>query len=192
MLAENTRRHLAMAAVYNPATGEGCYGTRTSVALSDAPISLQYIPQQMLNDCHWVSLLAQDGSIDKFISTRLRKRPSQRLRSDIWTLWLKERIRYDFEFWAAMFVKIKDKQGEDNIPFILNRPQRRYIAMLESQRTLGKPIRLIMLKARQWGGSTITQVYMAWLQLVHCRNWNSSIFEVSADDAIPVATMYEL
>ena len=190
MLAENTRRHLAMAAVYNPATGEGCYGTRTSVALSDAPISLQYIPQQMLNDCHWVSLLAQDGSIDKFISTRLRKRPSQRLRSDIWTLWLKERIRYDFEFWAAMFVKIKDKQGEDNIPFILNRPQRRYIAMLESQRTLGKPIRLIMLKARQWGGSTITQVYMAWLQLVHCRNWNSIICAHLKDAAANIKGMY--
>lgn len=190
MLAENTRRHLAMAAVYNPATGEGCYGTRTSISLSDAPISLQYIPQQMLNDCHWVSLLAQDGSIDKFVSTRLRKRPSQRLRSDIWALWVKERIRYDFEFWAAMFVKIKDKQGQDNIPFILNRPQRRYIAMLESQRTLAKPIRLIMLKARQWGGSTITQIYMAWLQLVHCRNWNSIICAHLKDAAANIKGMY--
>ena len=117
ILAENRRRHASMVATYNPATGEGCQGDRSCITLSDAPISQQYIPQPMLDECHWVSLLAQDGSIDKFITTRLRKRPSQRLRSDIWTLWIKERIRYDFEFWAAMFVKIKDKQGQEDIPF---------------------------------------------------------------------------
>ena len=65
-----------------------------------------------------------------------------------------------------MFVKIKDKQGQEDIPFILNRPQRRYLDMLETQRACNKPIRIIMLKARQWGGSTITQVYMAWILCV--------------------------
>ena len=30
-----------------------------------------------------------------------------------------------------------------------------------------------MLKARQWGGSTLIQIYFAWLRLIHCRNWNS-------------------
>ncbi|MBO7318363.1 MAG: hypothetical protein J6U43_06570, partial [Bacteroidales bacterium] len=190
ILAENSRRHRAMATSYNPATGEGCFGTRTCVSLYDAPITLQYIPQTMIDECRWVSLLVQDGSIDKFISSRMHKRPSQRLRSDIWARWVKERIRYDFEFWAAMFVKIKDKQGQDNIPFILNRPQRRYIAMLESQRSANKPIRLIMLKARQWGGSTITQIYMAWIQLVHCRNWNSIICAHLKDAAANIKGMY--
>ncbi|MBR5843336.1 MAG: hypothetical protein IKY75_02005 [Bacteroidaceae bacterium] len=190
ILDENRLRHQAMTTTYNPATGEGCYGVRTTVYLADAPIALQHIPQAMLDECHWTLLLAQDGSIDKFISSRLHKRPSQRLRSDIWALWIKERIRYDFEFWAAMFVKIKDKQGQDNIPFILNRPQRRYIAMLEAQRTSNKPIRLIMLKARQWGGSTITQVYMAWIQLVHCRNWNSIICAHLKDAAANIKGMY--
>ena len=190
ILAENRRRHASMVATYNPATGEGCQGERSCITLSDAPISQQYIPQPMLDECHWVSLLAQDGSIDKFITTRLRKRPSQRLRSDIWTLWIKERIRYDFEFWAAMFVKIKDKQGQEDIPFILNRPQRRYLDMLETQRLSNKPIRIIMLKARQWGCSTITQVYMAWIQLVHCRNWNSIICAHLKDAAANIKGMY--
>lgn len=190
MLAENDRRHNSIAALYNPATGEGCYGSRNTVTLTDAPITTQHVPQLMLQECRWASLLVQDGSIDTFITRRLHKKPSLRLRSDIWSLWVKERIRYDFEFWAAMFVKIKDKMGQDDIPFILNRPQRRYIAMLETQRLAMKPIRIIMLKARQWGGSTITQIYMAWIQLVHCRNWNSIICAHLKDAAANIRGMY--
>jgi hypothetical protein len=105
-------------------------------------------------------------------------------------LWVKERIKYDFEFWAAMFVKIKDKMGQEDIPFILNRPQQRYLSLLEEQRRAGKPIRIIMLKARQWGGSTITQVYMAWIQLVHQRNWNSIICAHLKDAAANIRGMY--
>lgn len=46
---------------------------------------------------------------------------------------------------------------------------------LEKMRREGKPIRLILLKARQWGGSTCAQLYMAWLQLVHKKGLNSLI-----------------
>ena len=189
-IAENNRRHNKLKVAYNPASGQGCYGERTIVHLSDAPIATQHIPQRMLDDCRWVQLLVQAGSIDTFITCVLHKRSSQRLRSDIWSLWLKERIRYDFEFWAAMFIRIKDKMGPDDIPFILNRPQRRYLARLECQRIANRPIRIIMLKARQWGGSTITQVYMAWIQLVHMRNWNSIICAHLKDAAANIKGMY--
>ena len=158
IISENNRRKSASHHTYNPATGEGCGAQRTLVTLSDAPITEQYIPQTMLDSCNWVRLLVEAGSIDTFISRHLKKRPSRRLRSDIWSLWIKERILHDFEFWAAMFVKIKDKMGQDDVPFILNRPQRRYLELLETQRCAHKPIRIIMLKARQWGGSTLTQV----------------------------------
>lgn len=190
MIAENRRRHNLVATTYNPATGEGCYGERTLVTITDAPIPRQFIPSAMLQECHWTSLLAEAGSIELFITKHLRRRVSQRLINDIWSLWIKYRIRYDFEFWAAMFVKIKDKMGQEDIPFILNRPQQRYLSMLESQRTAHKPIRIIMLKARQWGGSTITQVYMAWIQLVHQRNWNSIICAHLKDAAACIKGMY--
>ena len=39
----------------------------------------------------------------------------------------------------------------------------------------GVPIEIILLKARQWGGSTLIQFYMLWIQLVHRNNWNSVI-----------------
>lgn len=61
------------------------------------------------------------------------------------------------------------------MPFILNRPQRKFVEKLEGIRTASQPIRLILLKARQWGGSTCSQLYMAWLQLVHQRGLNSLI-----------------
>lgn len=190
IIGENEQRRKALKSPYNPATGEGCLHKRTKVYLPDAPITVQYVPKRMLQQCNWTRLLAEAGSIDAFIINTLQRKVTNQLRSDIWSLWMKERIRYDFEFWAAMFIKIKDKLGQEDIPFILNRPQRRFLAMLEGQRTTLKPIRIIMLKARQWGGSTLTQVYMAWIQLVHLRNWNSIICAHLKDAAGNIKGMY--
>lgn len=190
IMQENTLRHKAQQAPYNPATGVGCLHPRTTVTLCDAPIAVQEVPDTMLQHANWTRLLARAGSIDTFIIKTLHRKVSKQLRSDIWSLWIKERIRYDFEFWAAMFIKIKDKLGQEDIPFILNRPQRRFLALLETQRLAQKPIRIIMLKARQWGGSTLTQIYMAWIQLVHRRNWNSIICAHLKDAAGNIKGMY--
>jgi hypothetical protein len=96
----------------------------------------------------------------------------------------------DFEWWAAHCVKIKDKLSGRLVPFVLNRPQRRVLALLEEQRRAGRPIRLIMLKARQWGGSTLVQTYMAWIQLVHAENWHSLICAHVKDTASTIRGMY--
>jgi len=85
------------------------------------------------------------------------------------------RIKDDFEFWCARCVTIKDKQSGRLVPFVLNRPQRRLLAVMERQRMAGQPVRVILLKARQWGGSTLVQMYLAWMQLVRHRAWNSLI-----------------
>ena len=85
------------------------------------------------------------------------------------------RVKEDFEFWCARCVTIKDKMSAQNVPLVLNRPQRRLLAVMEEQRTAGKPVRVILLKARQWGGSTLVQMYMAWMQLVRHKGWNSLI-----------------
>jgi len=85
------------------------------------------------------------------------------------------RIEEDFEFWCARCAIIKDKMTGRNIPFVPNRPQRRLVAVMEDQRVAGRPVRVILLKARQWGGSTLVQLYMAWMQLVRHKGWNSLI-----------------
>ena len=85
------------------------------------------------------------------------------------------RSLHDFPYWAARFVFVKRKGGGDDVPFMLNRPQRKFVETMERMRINGDPIRLILLKARQWGGSTCSQLYMAWLQLIHERSLNSLI-----------------
>ena len=87
----------------------------------------------------------------------------------------RRRIREDFEFWCARCVTIKDKMSGRNVPFVLNRPQRRLVGVMEGQRLAGKPVRVILLKARQWGGSTLVQMYLAWMQIVRHKGWNSLI-----------------
>lgn len=86
-----------------------------------------------------------------------------------------ERCGRDFEYWAARCCYVKNKGGGPDIHFILNQPQRKLVRELEKMRTAGKPIRLILLKARQWGGSTCTQLYMAWLQMIKQEGLNSLI-----------------
>lgn len=100
------------------------------------------------------------------------------------------RARDDFEYWAARAVIIRDKVTGNLVPFRLNRAQRRVTATLETMRRADKPIRLIMLKARQWGGSTLVQMYMAWIQMMHRRNWHSAICAHVNDASRTIRGMY--
>jgi hypothetical protein len=101
------------------------------------------------------------------------------------------RAEYDFAFWAASYAYIKQKGGGEDILFRLNRPQRKLIERFERARRAGKPIRLILLKARQWGGSTATQIYMVWLQLVHKVGLNSLIVGHVKDASTEVKDMFD-
>lgn len=89
--------------------------------------------------------------------------------------WQLLRFRHDFAYWAATCVNIKDKCRGRRVRFVLNYAQRRLLAAFERQRLAGRPIRTILLKARQWGGSTMTQMYMMWIQSVLTTDWNSLI-----------------
>lgn len=104
--------------------------------------------------------------------------------------WRKLRCEHDFEYWCATCCTIKHKTLGRDIRLILNRPQRRVARLLESQRLAGKPMRIIMLKARQWGGSTLVQTYMAWIQSCHCRNWHSLICAQVKDTSSGIRGMY--
>ena len=159
---ENNLRKSALISDYDPITGKGCYGKRKAVSIQGKTL---YLPITMLNENH----------ISQYTP-----------REDIECI----RIRYDFEFWCARCVTIKDKTSARNINFTLNAPQRRVLAILEDMRTAGKPIRLIMLKARQWGGSTLVQIYMAWIQIIHCSHWNSLICGHLKDTSSAIKGIY--
>lgn len=63
------------------------------------------------------------------------------------------RYLYDFDYFARQRLRITDKNG-DRIPFVQNRPQRKFDEAVNAQVLAGKPVRICLLKARQWGGST--------------------------------------
>ena len=100
------------------------------------------------------------------------------------------RFRYDFEYWAWRCVKIRDKESGRRIPFRLNAPQRRFLGMLEADRFAGRPLRFVMLKARQWGGSTLVQMYFAYIQMIIHRNWHSIICSHVRDTSAVIRRMY--
>ena len=173
ILDENNRRNTALRAPFDPLTGEGSTGRRVSVTLSDvrdSPATF-FLPESMMG-----APLAREaqrlGSIER--AARQLQMPLLGL-SDMRDAFHRLRCRYDFPYWAASHVRIKPKQGGDDVPFVLNRPQRRLVEAFEEMRLADMPIRVIVLKARQWGGSTVTQIYMAWLLLIQRTGLNSLI-----------------
>lgn len=103
----------------------------------------------------------------------------------------RRRCREDFTYWAETCVRIKDKMSGCMVPFRLNAPQRRVAAVFERERQAGRPIRVIMLKARQWGGSTLVQMYMAWIQCTQAEHWHSLVCAQVGKTAASIRGMYD-
>lgn len=59
------------------------------------------------------------------------------------------------------FLKIRTKTGE-LVPLTLNEPQRRLYSVIAERYRAGKPVRVIILKARQMGFSTLTEGIVFW------------------------------
>lgn len=190
ILEENDRRNEQQTAKFNPVTGEGAILDRVKFELSDFSIPVQYIPKTMMR-VPLVKQLKKAGSIRKFLTDEMDVEYNESDKDKVIEQFIRVRIRHDFCFWAVLYVFIKCKGGGEDIHFKLNRPQRKLIERFEKKRLTGKPIRLILLKARQWGGSTVTQIYMAWLQLVHKVGLNSLIVGHVKDASNEVKDMFD-
>lgn len=173
IIKENILRKKKIEVPFDPITGEGSVGDRVSVSIPDFVIPKQWIPVSMMR-VPLVSKIVQEGSINKFLSS-IGVEPNPTDASKVARQLIRLRCRHDFPFWCATLVKVKKKGGGDDVLFRLWYPQRKLVSMFEEARLSGQPIRIIMLKARQWGGSTTTQLYMAWLQFLHRKGLNSLI-----------------
>ena len=190
ILQENERRRAIVFAPFNPVTGEGNIGQRVAFTVSDYPIPTQYLPVEMMDE-PFVKSLSKAGSVDAFIRDALLLPVTDEARDKVVEEFIRIRQKHDYPFWAAMFAYIKRKGGGTDVLFRLNRPQRKLIKRLEKMRKAGKPIRLILLKARQWGGSTAIQIYMAWLQLVHEVGLNSLIIAHQGTGSDEIKDMFD-
>ena len=190
LIALNHARNAEIKAKFNPITGEGSIGERKKIVIEDFPFPVQYIPETMMR-VPLLRMLVEAGSIKKFLEEYMNTDYSDEDKEKVIEQFVRVRVKHDFAFWAAMYVFIKQKGGGEDVHFRLNRPQRKLIMRFERRRLQGKPIRLILLKARQWGGSTATQIYMAWLQLVHKVGLNSLIVGHVKDASTEVKDMFD-
>jgi len=187
LVEENARRRNQYFRDYSRLTGDKSQEVVPRVMVPIQNLKF-YLPKAMLNIPVVRELSKNGGRVDRLF----RKYGYECFHSEV-TAFLnslhKVRFEHDFEFWCFLCVKIQDKQTKERIPFRLNRGQRKLVSKFEEQRLAGKPIRNILTKARQWGGSTVTQVYMLWLQLYHYRNWHSAIVSQLKTQAVNIRNM---
>ncbi len=190
IIEENERRNAVVYAKFDPISGEGSIGDRKKAVIDDFPVSVQWLPVEMLR-VPLVKQLVECGSIRSFLTDNLGVEYTDEDRLKVIEQFVRIRCRYDFAFWAATFVYIKNKDGGDDVLFRLTCPQRRFVSRLEELRKAGKPIRIVLLKARQWGGSTTSQLYMAWLQLIHKVGLNSLIIAHQGSGSDEIKDMFD-
>lgn len=147
---------------YDPVRGIGASGRRVHV---DRPFNA-FIPEAMTRDPDYEASFGDP------------------------TLWRRLRCRYDFEYWCATCAFIKPKSGHRPAHCRPNGGQRDVIDVLESQRIAGEPMRIIVLKARQWGCSTILQLYIAWLQTCVSTGLNALVCAHTLDISKNIRGMY--
>lgn len=174
IIEQNRKRLQCITSPYNPITGEGSNSIeRKQVHIEGFPIEDINLPVQMTDD-ESISQLIHKGAAGYLLATGLEN-PTKHEITLLWFEFCRKRLKYDFEYWAKSTAIISDKGRGRDVSFTLNRAQRTYLKEMERLRVSGRPIDIILCKARQWGGSTLTQLYMLWIQLVHKSNWNSVI-----------------
>lgn len=160
ILEENEKRWVLLRADYDPVTGKDAPGERVKLEIPDFAIPVQYVPKKMMKNA-FIHELVKCGSIENL----LKKHPKDlkiKTPHDVEMAVRRIRHKYDFCFWAFFCIKIKAKEG-GRIRFKLNNPQILVLKECEKLREQGVPIDIVILKARQWGGSTFCIFYQSWI-----------------------------
>lgn len=196
LLLENQKRLQEFKKPYNPFTGEGSPIERKRVVIPEFNIDV-YLPLSML-EVSWVKIICEKESFSDSIEYVYQNFPEigEKLKesddpvSQLFIAFIYERFKHDFEFWAISAIKIQHAEELDYVPFILRKAQRKLLKVLEDMRIVGTPMRVILLKARQWGGSTFVQMYMFWIQQIHKKNWHMAVCAQGDDPAKNINAMY--
>jgi hypothetical protein len=191
IVSENKKRLELLHGDYQPLIGKGSPLDRFPFQIdNDREL---WLPQSMMK--HPLIMAAHNyETLFDFLKYSYRHTmPSERasgIKSQINTFHV-TRLSYDFEFWAASCARIQDDEGE-HVPFILNPPQRILFHVLEAMRLAGVPMRVILLKARQWGGSTFLRLYMTWIQLFIRTGWGAAIVATVEPQAMHIRGMINI
>lgn len=162
IMEENTIRAKRLRAEFDPVSGKDAPGERVLLHIPDFALKDQWVPKEMMDNALIQNILKY-GSIKKFI----KEHPFESDAPDFHSVELmlrRLRHKYDFIHWAYMCIRIKAKTG-GRVRFKLNYAQVVVFMRCEELRKAGKPIDIIICKARQWGGSTFSIFYQMWLAL---------------------------
>lgn len=188
LIREDSIRVARIRAPYEPIKGIGAVGERKSVHIPDLFPHDMNLPLPMLEN-KFIKEILKHGGIDLFCQSRYGECTPD-IRNKVIRQFYKIRCKHDFCFAAYAYFEIKNKEGGKNIHFKLTFPQRHLLGVLEGMRLAGEPIRIILLKARQWGGSTLVQLYIAWIQLFWKEGWYSVIVAQDASTSRKIKAMY--
>lgn len=191
LIQENRRRNEKIFGPYDPVSGVGCYDfdNRVKVEIPDFFIPIMYVPKECMNTFLY-QLVVKHGSIQEFIRDYQKKEYTDSLAQLVSMELCKIRMREDPEFALFLCDKIVDKKTGEMIPFKLNYPQRILLGVFERKRKRGETIRVVILKARQWGGSTLTQLYIKWMQSFRHNGWNAIILAQVKATSKKIKAMY--
>lgn len=184
IIAQNKIHNDALFSEYDPLTGIGSPIERVKLTLSrDKRYIL--IPSYIASATLFAEILQYESLEDYIEDKELNK-------DEILDVVTRLRLKYDFEYWAATCGTIFDKTSGQEVKFKLRKAQRKLLKVLVETAFALKPIRVILLKARQWGGSTLIQLFCSWIQLFHRKNWNSVIATHIEEAARNIRGMYTL
>lgn len=188
-LLKEEKRRCKLFTGFDPLTGEGCPSERMMLEIPDMPIQKQKVPLDVYNN-PLVSMVRKEGSIKAFIIRYYGASSVEMYFDTVVQMIVIARAKDDPAFALFVFFRIQSKTTGEMIPFKCNYPQRLVLQELEAMRREGVPIRLVILKARQWGGSTLVQLYMAWIQLFLKEGWYSVILAQTKDTSKRIKAMY--
>ena len=169
-IAENEKRWERLRAEYDPVTGEGVEkwtgNRRVKLEIEDYAIPVQWVPVNMMGN-KLIKEIKKAGSIENYIATKKWKYGTPD-KFEIERRIRRIRHKYDFIHWAYFCIWIKHKTLKRRVRFTLNLNQLQVLGECERLFNRHEPVSLIILKARQWGGSTFSFFLQVWRML----KWN--------------------
>lgn len=199
LVEENHRRRQEIFGPYDPITGIGCYGftsglrTHVSIpdmAVGDSVLTDMWVPNETLETAIWHEVL-RFGSIKAYVEQGMGREYDEEYHMDVVEALFQARFLDDPEFAMYMTDKIVHKITGELTPFRLRYAQRVLLGVMEDMRRAGVPIRVVLLKARQWGGSTLVQMYIKWMQdYRHPNGWNAAVVTQVGSTSKKIKAMY--
>lgn len=198
LVEENRSRMDKIFGPYDPLTGLHCYDfdIRQKVCIKDfyVPDVEKFVPEMYVLPDMFENVMfkkiAELGSIHAYL------RHKRLLSTDENYMFVckeicKMRCKKDREFSMYLGDKIQDKRTGQMVRFRLNYPQRVLHKTIEDLNKKHQGVYICLLKARQWGGSTYTQMRMKDTQDHVHDGWNAIIIAQGKKTAKKIKAMYK-